>query len=226
MRINRDGARYACTFTRCMRCELLLDCIVDSVVNLGFQGMSVGVVAPCAGVSKGEVTYHFVANGDLIHAVVAEVLDSITKFLESRLGRRTPATFVAYYVIAWAKCCRKHLWYVRALGEIWGNFRDEAGRFSFHERAAAGELADGNYEQLSAQVKAVTKMAAFDALLGEPAGDSEIDLESYDEEFVALFGCATSANRNGASRHVFSSKCRPDRRRYDSPKPIVCGPRV
>ena len=185
-----------------------------------------GEVARCAGVSKGSVTDHFVAKADLIHAVVAEVLDSITEFLESRLGRRTPATFVAYYILAWVECRWKHLRYVRALGEIWGNSRDEAGRFSFHERAAAGELADGNCGQFLAQVKAVTKMAAFDALLGEPAGDSEIDLESYDEEFVALFGCATSANRNGASRHVFSSECRPDRRRYDSPKPIVCGPRV
>ncbi|NNN08227.1 MAG: TetR/AcrR family transcriptional regulator [Acidimicrobiaceae bacterium] len=188
--------------------------------------MSMGEVARRAGVSKGSVTEHFVPKADLIHAVVAEVLDSITEFLESRLGRRTPATFVAYYILAWVECCRTHLRYVRALGETWGNSRDETGRFSFHERVAAGELADGNCGQFSAQVKAVTKMAALDALLGEPAGVPEIDLESYDEEFGSLFERATKANRNGASRYVFSSKCRPDRRRYDSPKPTLCGPRV
>ena len=49
--------------------------------------MSMGEVARCAGVSKGSVTDHFVAKADLIHAVVAEVFDSIMEFLESRLGR-------------------------------------------------------------------------------------------------------------------------------------------
>ena len=67
------NARGPSTFTQRKRREQLLDCTIDAIVDLGFQGMSVGEVARRAGVSKGVVTYHFAAKADLIYAVVAEV---------------------------------------------------------------------------------------------------------------------------------------------------------
>jgi AcrR family transcriptional regulator len=213
MRTNRDGGQGPSTFTQRKRREQLLGCAIDVIVDLGFQGMSVGEVARRAGVSKGVVTYHFAAKADLVYEVVARIFDSITEFLESRLERTTPETFVADYITAWVEYFRTHTRYMLAIGEIWGNFRDETGRRRFGEQAVAGELADvqralelgqaeGSRGQFSARVMAVTMKAALDALLGQLASDPELDLEAYGDELVALFERATRANPDGVRGQV------------------------
>jgi AcrR family transcriptional regulator len=213
MRTSRAGGRDPDTFTQRKRREQLLGCAIDAIVDRGFQGLSVGEVARRAGVSKGVVTYHFAAKDDLICEVVAQIFDSITDFLESRLGRTTPQTFVADYIFAWVDYYRTQTRYMLAIGEIWGNFRDETGRRRFGEPAVAGELADvqrapelgqadGSRGQFSARVMAVTMKAALDALLGQLAGDPELDLEVYGNELVALFERATRANPDGVRGQV------------------------
>jgi TetR/AcrR family transcriptional regulator, fatty acid metabolism regulator protein len=213
MRTNRGDARDPSTFTQRKRREQLLGCAIDAIVDLGFQGMSVGEVARRAGVSKGVVTYHFAAKADLIYAVVAQIFGSITEFLESRLGRTTPETFVEDYITAWVEYYRTHPRYMLAIGEIWGNFRDETGRRRIGDQAVAGELADvqralelgqanGSRGQFSARVVAVTMKAALDALLGQMASDPELDLKAYGDELVALFERATRANPAGVRRQV------------------------
>jgi len=206
MRTNRGAAvRDPTTFTQRKRREQLLGCAIDVIVDHGFQGMSVGEVARRAGVSKGVVTYHFAVKDDLVYEVVAQIFDSITEFLESRLGRTTPGTFVADYLTAWIEYYRTHTRYMLAIGEIWSNFRDETGRRRFGEHAVEGELAsveralelgqgDGSRGQFSTRVMAVTMKAALDALLGQLADDPELDLEAYGDELVALFERATRAN--------------------------------
>jgi TetR/AcrR family fatty acid metabolism transcriptional regulator len=187
VRTNPRVGREPGTFTQRKRREQLLGCALDAIVDLGFQGMSVGEVARRAGVSKGVVTYHFAAKDDLIYEVVSEIFDSITVFLDSRLGRTTPESFVADYIFAWVEYYRTHTRYMLAIGEIWGNFRDETGRRRFGEQAMTGELADvqralelgqadGSRGQFSARVMAVSMKAALDALLGQLAADPELDL--------------------------------------------------
>jgi len=213
MRTNRGADPEARTFAQRKRREQLLGCAIDAIVDLGFQGMSVGEVARRAGVSKGVVTYHFAAKDDLIYEIVAQIFDSITEFLESRLGRTTPEMFVADYINAWVEYYRTHTRYMLAIGEIWSNFRDETGHRRFGDQAIAGELsevqralelgqADGSRGQFSARVMAVTMKAALDALLGELAGDPELDLEAYRDELVALFERATRAEPDGVVRRA------------------------
>jgi TetR/AcrR family transcriptional regulator, fatty acid metabolism regulator protein len=213
VRTNRRDGRSPGTFTQRKRREQLLGCAIDAIVDLGFQGMSVGEVARRAGVSKGVVTYHFAAKDDLIYEVVTEIFDSISEFLESRLGRTAPESFVADYIFAWVEYYRTHTRYMLAVAEVWGNCRDETGRRRFGEQAMTRELADvqralelgqadGSRGQFSARVMAVTMKAALDALLSQLAVDPELDLEVYGEELVALFERATHANPNGARTQV------------------------
>ena len=208
MRTNHGSAQEASTFTQRKRREQLLGCAIDAIVERGFQGMSVGEVARRAGVSKGVVTYHFAARDDLIYEAVAQIFDSITEFLESRLGRTTPDMFVADYISAWVEYYRMHTRQMLAIGEIWSNFRDENGHRRFGDQAIAGELstvqralelgqADGSRGQFSARVMAVTMKAALDALLGELAANPELDLEAYRDELVALFERATRTEPDG-----------------------------
>jgi TetR/AcrR family transcriptional regulator, fatty acid metabolism regulator protein len=190
------------TFTRRKRRDQFVDCAIDAIVDLGFQGMSVGEVARRAGVSKGVVTYHFAAKDDLIYEVIARIFDSITEFLESQLSATTPKTFVADYISAWVEYYRLHTRSMLAIGEIWSNFRDETGRRRFDDQATDGELAivqrvlelgqaDGSRGQFSARVMAVSIKAALDALLGQLASDPELDLQTYGAELVTLFERAT-----------------------------------
>ena len=227
---NRRKGRSPGTFTQRKRREQLLDCAIDAIVDLGFQGMSVGEVARRAGVSKGVVTYHFAAKDDLIYEVVTEIFDSISEFLESRLGRTTSESFVADYIFAWSSTTGRIRGTCRR-GRGLGNFRDETGRRRFGEQAMTGELAevqralelgqaDGSRGQFSARVMAVTMKAALDALLGQLAGDPELDLKVYGEELVALFERATRANPDGRGRRYPTRQGRdPERSRYDGLEP-------
>jgi AcrR family transcriptional regulator len=202
MRTKEGGNAASATFTQRKRREQLVDCAIDAVVELGFQGTSVGEVAQRAGVSKGVVTYHFAAKGDLIFAVVALIFDSITEALESRLRGTSPETFVADYINAWVEYYRTHTAYMLAIGEIWSNFRDERGHQHFGAQAVAGELGvvqrvlehgqdQGILGKFDARVMAVSIKAALDALLTQLAADPELDLEAYGAELVTLFERAT-----------------------------------
>lgn len=199
----RDGDETgAATFTRRKRRDQLIDCTIDAIVELGFQGASVAEVAQRAGVSKGVVTYHFAAKDDLILAAVTRIFDSVTEALETRLRSTSPRTFVADYINAWVQYYRTHTRYMLAIGEIWGNFRDEHGRRHFGAQAVAGELAvvqrvleygqdEGILGPFDARVVAVSLKAALDALLAQLGADPELDLEAYGAELVTLFQRAT-----------------------------------
>lgn len=190
------------TFTQRKRRDQLVDCAIDAIVELGFQGTSIGEVAQRAGVSKGVVTYHFAAKDDLIFAVVARIFDSITEALETRLRGTSPETFVADYINAWVDYYRTQTRYMLAIGEIWGNFRDERGQQHFGAQAVAGELGvvqrvleygqdAGILGRFDARVMAVSIKAALDALLSQFAADPDLDLEAYGAELVTLFERAT-----------------------------------
>lgn len=186
------------TFTQRKRRDQLVDCAIDALAELGFQGTSVAEVARRADVSKGVVTYHFAAKDDLMFAAVAEIFDSVKEFLEARLGSTSPQRFVADYINAWIAYYRTRTRYMLAIREIWGNFRDDSGRQHFGPQAVAGELAvvqqvleygqaDGSLGKFDARVMAVTLKASLDALLNQLAADPELDLEAYGAELVRLF---------------------------------------
>lgn len=186
------------TFTQRKRRDQLVDCAIDALAELGFQGTSVAEVARRADVSKGVVTYHFAAKDDLMFAAVAEIFDSVKEFLEARLGSTSPQRFVADYINAWVEYYRTRTRYMLAIREIWGNFRDDSGRQHFGPQAVAGELAvvqqvleygqaDGSLGKFDARVMAVTLKASLDALLNQLAADPELDLEAYGAELVRLF---------------------------------------
>jgi AcrR family transcriptional regulator len=190
------------TFTQRKRRDQLIDCALDAIVELGFQGTSVAEVAKRAGVSKGVVTYHFAAKDDLIFAVVAHIFDSVTEALETRLRGTSPQTFIADYINAWVDYYRTQTRYMLAIREIWGNFRDEGGHLHFGPQAIEGGLgvvqqvleygqAQGIFRDFDARVMAASIKAALDALLGRLAADPEVDLEAYGRELVTLFDRAS-----------------------------------
>ncbi len=202
MRTKQDTEAGPTTFTQRKRRDQLVDCAIDAVVELGFHGTSVAEVARRAGVSKGVVTYHFPAKDDLFFAVVAHIFDSIKKSLETQLRGTSPESFVADYINAWVEYYRTQRPYVLAIGEIWGNFRDDGGDRHFGPQALEGELgvvqrvfeygqADGSLGEFDPRVMALTVKAALDALLTQLATDPEVDVEAYGAELVRLFDSAT-----------------------------------
>ena len=203
MRTSDKGQSPPKTFTQRKRRDQLVDCAIDALAELGFQGTSVAEVARRAGVSKGVVTYHFAAKDDLMFAAVAEIFDSVKEFLEDRLGGTSPERFVADYINAWVAYYQARTRYVLAIREIWGNFRDDSGHQHFGSQALAGELgvvqqvlesgqANDSLGKFDARVMAVTMKASLDALLNQLATDPELDLEAYGAELVTLFERATA----------------------------------
>jgi len=203
-RSEPDGG--ASTFTQLKRRDQFVECAIDAIVELGYARASVAEVARRAGVSKGVVTYHFAARDDLIHAVIADVLGSMTEFIEPRLLAADPAQFperfVAPYITAWVGYYRAHARELLALVRVYNSFRDETGRPSREFAARADEIvkvaqvlelgqARGGLGKFDTRVMAALMKAALDDLLTQYADDPELDLEAYGAELVALFERAT-----------------------------------
>jgi TetR/AcrR family transcriptional regulator, fatty acid metabolism regulator protein len=207
MRTNAGDDRLgASTFTQLKRRDQLVGCAIDAVAEVGFQRTSVAEVARRAGVSKGVVTYHFASKDDLIGAVIARVLDSMTEFVQPRVSAAEPARFpekfIAPYITAWVDYYRTHASEVIALVRIYNSFRDEAGRPNPAFDVRADEIiaveqilkrgqAKGELGAFSALVMAASMKALLDDLLTQFAADPDLDIEAYGTELVTLFERAT-----------------------------------
>lgn len=207
MSTNRDAAgSKAGTFTQLKRRGQLVDCAIDAIVELGFQRTSVAEVARRAGVSKGVVTYHFPAKDDLIRAVIADVLASMTEHVMSRMlaaePDKFPERFIAADIAAWVEYYRTHMRSVVALVRIYNSFRDESGEPNPAFQARADEIAAlervltlgqarGTLGAFSAQVVAASVKAVLDDLLIQYAADPDLDIDTYGAELTALFQRAT-----------------------------------
>ena len=217
MSTNRgDAGAGASTFTQLKRRDQLVDCAIDAVAELGFPRTSVAEVARRAGVSKGVVTYHFAAKDDLIGAVIAHVLGSMTEYVQPRLlaaePLKFPERFIAPYIGTWVEYFRdsrpgshragQDLQQLPGRGRApEPGLRRARGR-SNRSRAGPGARAgEGPAREPSppgswpASLKAV-----LDDLLTQFAADPELDLEAYGTELVALFERAARPDP-GASCH-------------------------
>jgi len=190
------------TFTHQKRRDQFVQCMIDAIVEGGYQDASVAEVARRAGVSKGVVSYHFPARDDLIYAVVAHLFDTIKKAIEPRLAGVQPVEFPAAYIEAWVDYFRTQTRNMLAVREIWGNFRDVSGKLQFGPDAAKGELdrvaeilakgqASGELRAFDPKIMAASMKGALDQLLNRLAREPELDLDVYGSELVALFARAT-----------------------------------
>jgi TetR/AcrR family transcriptional regulator, fatty acid metabolism regulator protein len=207
MRTSGDGEQAdASTFTQLKRRDQLIQAAIDAIVDVGFPRASVAEVARRAGVSKGVVTYHFAAKNDLIQAVIADVLASMTEYIEPRLEAAEPLVFperfIAPYITTWVEYYRTHGREVLALVRIYNAFRDETGRPSAAFDVRADEIvtisrilehgqARGGLGEFDARTMAAVMKAALDDVLTQYASHPGLDLEAYAAELVALFERAT-----------------------------------
>jgi TetR/AcrR family fatty acid metabolism transcriptional regulator len=200
------GGSRATTFTQLKRRDQLVECAIGAIAELGFPRTSVAEVARRAGVSKGVVTYHFAAKDDLIQAVIAQVLESMTEFVQPRLLAAEPAkypeNFIAPYLTTWVEYYRTHARQLLALVRIYNSFRDEAGKPNKAFDVRADEVvavtqvlelaqAKGRLGSFNARVIAASMKAALDDLLTQFTDDPSLDIETYGKELVALFERAT-----------------------------------
>jgi TetR/AcrR family fatty acid metabolism transcriptional regulator len=201
-----DAAAKTRTFTQLKRRDQLVDCTIDAIVELGFPRASVAEVARRAGVSKGVVTYHFPAKDDLIQAVIADVIGSMTEHMMSRMiaaePEKFPERFIAADIAAWIEFYRTHTRSVIALVRIYNSFRDESGQPSAGFQVRADEIvameriltlgqARGTLGSFSAAVVAASVKALLDDLLTQFAADPDLDIEAYGAELIAMFERAT-----------------------------------
>jgi AcrR family transcriptional regulator len=190
------------TFTRAKRRDQLVGCMIDAIAQAGFPRASVAEVARRAGVSKGVVTYHFPAKDDLIRAVIADVIGSMSGHMMACAvaadPHQFPERFLPAYIAAWVGYYRAHARDVLALVRIYNGFRDESGQPDPAFRSRDTEIARvadvlrhgqalGRLGPFDAGVLAAVLKAALDDLLAQFAEDPSLDLEAYGAEMTTLF---------------------------------------
>jgi TetR/AcrR family transcriptional regulator, fatty acid metabolism regulator protein len=194
------------TFLQVKRRDQLVDCAIEAIAELGFARASVAEVARRAGVSKGVVTYHFPAKDDLISAVIADIVGSLTEFLTPRYKAADPTQFperwTAAYITAWVDCYRAYAQQLLALVRVHDSVLDEAGRPGAAHDSRAVDIAlvtrilehgqsRGTLGTFDARVIATVMKAALDGLLREFTDNPALDLEAYAAQLISLFERAT-----------------------------------
>jgi TetR/AcrR family fatty acid metabolism transcriptional regulator len=216
MRTKAEAAAGgAATFTQRKRRDQLVECTIEAIVELGYPRTTVAEVARRAGVSKGVVTYHFPAKDDLIQAVISDVIAEMAQYLEPRLRAADPVEyperFVGAYLTTWTGYIQTHGRDVLALVRIYNAFRDETGRPNpaFDVRATDISIVaqilrhgqeTGRLGSFDPHIMATVMKAALDDLLTQYADNSELDLQAYGAELVALFENATRLDRAPATQ--------------------------
>lgn len=191
--------------------------MIDAIVEVGFPRASVAEVARRAGVSKGVVTYHFAAKGDLVQAVITHVLASMKEYIEPQMiaanPQWLPERFISPYITSYVDYYRTHSREVLALVRIYNAFRDESGRPNPAFDARAEEVrrvasalargqAKGAFGTFDASVMAAVMKAALDDVLAQFAENPDLDLAAYSAELVAMFERATRPDPDVSPRQV------------------------
>ena len=180
-----------------------MDCAIDAVAELGFPRTSVAEVARRAGVSKGVVTYHFAAKDDLISAVIAHVLGSMTEYVQPRLLaaeplRSSPRSSSRPYIGTWVEYFRTHAREVIALVRIYNGFRDESGRPNPAFDVRADEVTAVEQRPDARAGKGLPRdllrpghggepQGCLDDLLTQFAADPDLDMEAFGTELATFF---------------------------------------
>ena len=175
----------------------LVDCAVQSLVEGGFAGTSIGEVARRAGVSKGVVTYHFRSKDALLRQVVASLYERAGDRIAARVeAADTAMGALEGYVEANLAFVVEHAVHVRAVMEIAANVRLDGGSVpgggdadpvAAHLRALIEQgQAGGEFAEVDAGVLATVIRASIDTAAARGATDTGFDAALFTRELLLV----------------------------------------
>jgi AcrR family transcriptional regulator len=208
MRIkNGSSGQPVRSFIDAARRAQIIAAAIETIADIGFSQASLARIADRLGISKGVISYHFAGKDELIREIVNEVYTAAGTFVGPRLeGESTAAGRLGAYIEAEIAFLRAYPAHLRAMVEIFSNFRTAEGKLHYdgiaeeERRIALVEeiLRDGQrddeFRGFSPRIMAIAVAAAIDGVLIQWVANPALDLELCARELVTLFDRATRAH--------------------------------
>ena len=181
------------------RREQIITAAVAVIADVGYARASFARIAEHAGLSSTRfISYHFAGKGELLAAVVRDVVASIAEEVGSRLaGESTASGMLRSYIEAVVGFIDANRAEMIALTEIMlgGGFDDGIAA----DRSATADLesiltfgqSSGEFRDFDPWVMATTVQRSVDGLPFALQADPAIDCASYAGELVTIFELAT-----------------------------------
>jgi AcrR family transcriptional regulator len=179
----------------------IVEAAIGTIAELGYNQASFARIAERAGVSSTRlISYHFAGKDELITQILAEVYRVMGGFMTERVGGQpTAAAALEAYIRGLVEFIDTHRAEMRALMEIFLNFRGKGSYDAAADRSALGHVEailrrgqrTGEFREFDPWVMAVAVQRSLDGLPFLLAAEPERDLAAYAEELVTIFELAT-----------------------------------
>jgi AcrR family transcriptional regulator len=192
------------TFTENARRAQIVGAAIATIAELGYGKASFARIAERAGLSStGLISYHFSSKEELMGRVVSTVHEVMGRFMHGRVsGAGTPSAMLRAYIEGVVAFIGGHRTEMKALLEIFLNYRPSAGAEGAYDEAAvisplegilrAGQEA-GEFRAFDTGVVAMAVQRAVDGLPFVLEARPDLDLDLYARELSTLFGRAVAA---------------------------------
>ena len=191
------------SFIETTRRAQIVAAAIDTIAELGYARASFAQIARRAGLSStGLISYHFAGKGELIAAVVDEVIGAIGRFMGERMQTASaPPEALRAYIEGNVEFIAGHRSEMKALLEIFmnGGFQydaasEQAVLSPLEEILRAGQAA-GQFRPFDIRVMSTLIQRAIDGLPFLLVAEPDFDLQTYASEVLATFERATRTER-------------------------------
>ena len=186
--------------TSSVRRRQIIDAAIEVIAESGYAKTSFARIAEKAGLSSTRfISYHFHGKGELMAAVVADVISGIGDYVGQRVqAESTAAGKLRTYIEAVVAHIDGHRAPMIALTEVMlgagfgdGIAGDQAATSHLETILRAGQ-ASGEFREFDAWVMAMAVQRSVDGLPFLLQANSGIDLAAYASELVTLFELGTA----------------------------------
>ncbi|MFC4120152.1 TetR/AcrR family transcriptional regulator [Nonomuraea zeae] len=194
-----SGGQKGRSFIEEARRAQIVASAVEVIAEVGFAQASLARIAKHAGISKGVISYHFAGKDELMEEVVERTYTGIAEHVVARMaGLRTGTELLRTHILAVAEHMRGHRTQLKALGEIFYNFRtaDGAPRYGIKanediylalEQIYRLGQASGEFRDFDTRVMAITHSSAIDNMFSYWVVTPGHDLDAHAAELADLF---------------------------------------
>jgi AcrR family transcriptional regulator len=191
------------SFIEAARRRQIIDCAIETIAALGYEGASLAEIAKRAGISKGNVSYYFASKDALIDQVVTDVYARAAAYMLPKLEAETTArATLRTLFITNSEFIRDNPTAVQAVIEIVSSARTAEGRPRYDMRGMEQAFSDieqllrwgqetGEFRAFTPSVYAIAIRMAIDALGPRLQAYPDLDVDEYGRELADLFDRAT-----------------------------------
>ncbi|ASU83990.1 TetR/AcrR family transcriptional regulator [Nocardiopsis gilva YIM 90087] len=202
-----QGGQHERSFIEKARRAQIIESAVAVIAEVGFAKASLARIAQHAGISKGVISYHFAGKDELMEQVVEQTYHAVADDVVPRIMAASTATdMLRTHILSVAEYMRGHRAHLRALSEIFVNFRTADGSprygiaaseeiFKGLEDLFRGGQAKGEFREFDTRVMAVSLQASIDSMFAYWVTYPDHDLEAHARELADIFDHATRAQQ-------------------------------